>query len=279
MRMTLRVWRGLPAKNSKNGRKQWHWTVFAQNGKKIAESGEGVTNRKNMETTLRHLFPGAFGETHAAPHTWHQETWKIFAFLLCIACAAMPALGQEPPPVARPQPTTYAPAANATTVSVKWFSYAAYLEKEIAWLKSQPAPTGSSGSADVIARLDAIDKNTAALAGNFYSIKTNVENTLGLAKDTNALLHSTPPSVVTISTLPVDAVAVGRDVTYSVVEVNGTPAPTLQWFKGGDAIPGATAKTLTLANVALTDAATYKVVATNAAGSAEAQTKLDVFQP
>jgi len=59
----------------------------------------------------------------------------------------------------------------------------------------------------------------------------------------------------------------GATVTFTAT-TGGTPAPTFQWLKNGVSISGATSSTLTLTNVASTDAGTYAVVATNSTGSA-----------
>ncbi|HXU76171.1 MAG TPA: alkaline phosphatase family protein, partial [Methylomirabilota bacterium] len=45
--------------------------------------------------------------------------------------------------------------------------------------------------------------------------------------------------------------------------VSGDPAPTLQWYKGSNPLPGATNSQLLLTNLALSDAGTYQVVAGN----------------
>lgn len=67
---------------------------------------------------------------------------------------------------------------------------------------------------------------------------------------------------------PVSRTAVvGNNVTFSA-NAAGTPLPTFQWRKDGVAIAGATALSLTLTNVQLSQAGTYSVVATNAAGTA-----------
>jgi len=58
----------------------------------------------------------------------------------------------------------------------------------------------------------------------------------------------------------------GANATFTVA-VAGTPAPTVQWRKGGAPISGATSTTLTLQTVALGDAGTYDCVATNSEGS------------
>jgi hypothetical protein len=61
-------------------------------------------------------------------------------------------------------------------------------------------------------------------------------------------------------------VLTGADVTLSV-SASGTPAPTYQWRKDGEAIDSATSTSLALEDVTLEDAATYTVVVTNAAGN------------
>jgi hypothetical protein len=76
---------------------------------------------------------------------------------------------------------------------------------------------------------------------------------------------ATAPS---ITTQPVSqTVNVGANVTF-IAAASGSPAPTFQWRKNTANIANATSSSLTLSNVATTDAATYTVVATNSAGSA-----------
>jgi hypothetical protein len=71
-----------------------------------------------------------------------------------------------------------------------------------------------------------------------------------------------------ITTQPASqTVAAGATVVFTAA-ASGTPAPTFQWRKDGDAIQGATAASLTLANVSAANSGSYLVVATNSAGSA-----------
>jgi beta-glucanase (GH16 family) len=72
--------------------------------------------------------------------------------------------------------------------------------------------------------------------------------------------------VVTAQPVAASATA-GGVVTFSVT-VSGQPAPTLQWQKNGVDIAGATSDTLRLSNVTAADAGNYRVIATNASGSA-----------
>lgn len=76
---------------------------------------------------------------------------------------------------------------------------------------------------------------------------------------------SSPPVIVTAPQS--QSVNVGTTVVFTVV-VSGSPAPAFQWRKGGAAIAGATGSSFTLANVQSSDAGSYDVVATNAAGTA-----------
>lgn len=61
-------------------------------------------------------------------------------------------------------------------------------------------------------------------------------------------------------------VATGSTVVFAV-EVSASPAPTYQWRKDGAAITGATGASLVIARARATDAGSYSVVATNAAGA------------
>ncbi len=66
-----------------------------------------------------------------------------------------------------------------------------------------------------------------------------------------------------ITTQPLAQVAQTSGTASFSVIVTGSPAPTYQWRKNGDELSGATAASLTLANVQATDAAGYDVVVTN----------------
>jgi hypothetical protein len=70
---------------------------------------------------------------------------------------------------------------------------------------------------------------------------------------------------------------VGGSVTFQV-EVEGFPAPVIQWRFNGQVIPGATNTTLTLTNLDLTNAGMYEVSATNPAGAARSRAQLTVSE-
>jgi pectin methylesterase-like acyl-CoA thioesterase len=76
-----------------------------------------------------------------------------------------------------------------------------------------------------------------------------------------------PAFAPTIEVAPASqTVDVFANVTMSVV-ANGAPQPTLQWYKDGVAIAGATGTTLSIASAPVSASGSYTVVATNSLGS------------
>lgn len=74
-------------------------------------------------------------------------------------------------------------------------------------------------------------------------------------------------SAPTFTALPVSqTVAAGATVTMTIA-ASGSPVPTYQWFKDERPIPDATNPTLTLTNVAATEAGEYVAVVRNSAGA------------
>ncbi len=97
-----------------------------------------------------------------------------------------------------------------------------------------------------------------------------VTNTVGSVTSTAATL--TVNTAPTITTQPVSqTVAAGSPVTFTVA-ATGSPAPTYQWSKGGTNISGATSANYTISNVQPTDAGSFSVTVTNAAGSVTSTT-------
>ncbi|GAP69379.1 protein containing PKD repeat [Bacteroidales bacterium 6E] len=71
-----------------------------------------------------------------------------------------------------------------------------------------------------------------------------------------------------VTTDPVSqTVCLNGSVTLTSV-ASGTPAPTYQWYKDGDAIPGATNPTLTISGIQSSDAGSYAVEVQNDCGAA-----------
>jgi uncharacterized delta-60 repeat protein len=111
----------------------------------------------------------------------------------------------------------------------------------------------------------------ASLAGaDAASYDVVVTNAIGAITSTAAtLVVNVPPS---FTTQPASGTKnAGETATFTVV-ATGTPVPTYQWFKDGTAVTGATGSSLTLTNLAVTDAGGYTVAASNAAGSATSDT-------
>jgi len=83
----------------------------------------------------------------------------------------------------------------------------------------------------------------------------------------------------TVTTPPADRVVfVGASPAF-VVEVAGPGTIGLQWARNGGVISGATAATYVRPDVVIADAGTFRVTATNSAGSAFAEALLGVIQP
>ena len=78
----------------------------------------------------------------------------------------------------------------------------------------------------------------------------------------------------TITRQPAAAAAVvGGSVSFSIV-ATGEPAPTVQWFRDGTAIPGATSATLALGGITLAQAGQYTATVSNSAGIATSKAAL-----
>jgi hypothetical protein len=124
------------------------------------------------------------------------------------------------------------------------------------WKKGDVAISGATNASYTI-------QSVATSDAGSYSVTAT--STAGTVTSTAATLSvNVPPS---ITTAPVSQTATaGTGVTFTAV-VAGTPAPTYQWSKGGVAINGATNASFAIAAVAVGDAGSYTVTATNAAGN------------
>lgn len=104
---------------------------------------------------------------------------------------------------------------------------------------------------------------TPTVSGRFPLV-LRATNGAGTGTATVTLTINAPPS---IATQPRDlTLEPGQPASFRV-DVDGFPAPTLQWHKNGVAIPGAIAATFTIASAGEGDVAGYSVVATNPLGS------------
>lgn len=109
---------------------------------------------------------------------------------------------------------------------------------------------------------------SSTTTGSAASYTVTVTNSVGAVTSDAAILTVNPAtSAPAFTTQPASqTVSVGNPVTFNAV-ASGSPTPTYQWKKGGVNISGATSASYTISSVALGDANTYTVVATNSAGS------------
>src|SRR5688572_10377565 len=94
----------------------------------------------------------------------------------------------------------------------------------------------------------------------------------GLGHSSNRFAVALGLSTIFAAQLPLrgisaDAVGLGASLTL-IATADGSPAPTFQWRKDGNAIAGATMATLSFTSITAADAGVYQVVATNSAGEA-----------
>jgi pectate lyase len=109
----------------------------------------------------------------------------------------------------------------------------------------------------------------------FYLSKASASANYNLiikAADVSLAGSSDPGVAPSITTQPVSqTVSAGANVSFTVA-AEGTAPLSYQWQKNGSPIGGATSATLNLSNVQGADAGSYRVVVSNAAGSATSTT-------
>lgn len=124
------------------------------------------------------------------------------------------------------------------------------------WYKNNVAISGATSATYTLA---------SAQPSNAGSYKVTVTNAIGSVTSNTAVL--TLNIAPTITSQPASlTVRVGSQAILTVVAA-GTAPFTYQWKKGGTSIPGATAATYTITSSTTSNAGTYTVVVTNAAGS------------
>jgi len=127
------------------------------------------------------------------------------------------------------------------------------------WQKDGADIGGATGSSFTIGSVSPGD------AGSYTVIATNAAGSA--TSNAATLTVNIPTTAPSITQNPQSqTVTAGNSVTFSAA-ASGTPAPSLQWRKNNVNIPGANGSSLSLNNVQLSDAGSYTLVATNAAGA------------
>ena len=108
---------------------------------------------------------------------------------------------------------------------------------------------------------------TGLTNGTAYTFSATATNRVGTSSASSVSGMLTPILPVAITTPPINlTVAQGYPASFTVA-ASGTVPLSYQWLKNNVAISGATSATYTIATVATTDAGSYTVTITNAAGS------------
>jgi hypothetical protein len=136
------------------------------------------------------------------------------------------------------------------------------------WYRNSSPLAGATNSSLAFARLDPTNSGWYVLT---------VTNVYGAASSTGAVLAVVP---VVIVTPPADAVRfVGQAVTFNVTAAGLGPL-TYQWFHGGSSVGSATNASLTLTQLAPTDAGAFSVVVSNPYGATNSPSaSLNVISP
>ena len=135
---------------------------------------------------------------------------------------------------------------------------------DIQWLENGTNIVGATGSSLILTNVQYTQN------GFVYSLTAS--NIAGVVTSTNATLTVIVPPIISVQ--PQSLVVTNtQSASFSVTSINGVPAPTYQWYKGGSPIfsgvnSTATNVTFTIASTQPSDAANYSVIVSNAAGTA-----------
>lgn len=131
------------------------------------------------------------------------------------------------------------------------------------WYKENVAVAGATRTGLFLANV------TAADAGRYSVDVISGGTSLRSATADVSVSLGTPKGLAPIALAPLSRQSVGAAVDTTVTltaTVTGTPAPTFQWQRSGNSIPGATTSTLSITAQSATTG-TYDLRATNASGS------------
>ncbi|MDB6169166.1 MAG: hypothetical protein JWM88_2030 [Verrucomicrobia bacterium] len=125
------------------------------------------------------------------------------------------------------------------------------------WYKDGAAISGAGGATFQIA---------AAQAGDAGNYTVTVSNSAGFVNSASAALVVNAASPSIVSQPQAASVVAGGSVTFTAVP-GGSPPFAYQWFKNGVPISGATSSAMIVSPVGASNAGSYSVTVTNAAGS------------
>jgi len=129
------------------------------------------------------------------------------------------------------------------------------------WTKNGSAISGATAASYSIAAVD------ASSAGSYVVIVSNAAGSVSSSAATLSVV-----SVPVVVTQPISlTVYAGKPASFSVVATGGSGL-SYQWYKGSQAIAGATAASYSIAETSSTDASSYSVTVSNSAGSVKSAT-------
>lgn len=186
-------------------------------------------------------------------------TARISALALLLTAANLRAVGE-----------VYESATTGTTLSFTATSDGSPAPT-FQWLKDGVNIAGATNATLTLTNVGSTSAGVYnAVATNSYGWALSNDLILSITTTTTTSTTTSNSAIApAITTQPAasSTVNVGSYLALTVA-ASGSPAPTFQWSKNGVSIPGATNAVLQFSSIALTDAGTYKVAATNSAGTA-----------
>jgi hypothetical protein len=138
------------------------------------------------------------------------------------------------------------------------------------WANGSPVPGAASATLTIPSVQTADAGSYWAVVSNLAGSATSWQAALTVYASAFAPIFQFEPSATTVTA--------GGSATLSVGVV-GSPPINYQWFEGSTEIPGATSASLTFAPVAASDAGTYSVMITDAAGTVTSSSAVLTVEP
>ena len=208
--------------------------------------------------TLGDTYNFSTTETSATPETtFDYFGWRVassnFAASMTFKNLSV-TLGLVPPSITT-QPVDASAVEGATVVLTAAATGSAPLTFQ--WSKDGVPIAGATGTTLTLANVHVAD------SGNYAFTATNPVGSV--TSNVAAVRIGLAPPVITTQPQS-QTILVGDPVTFTV-NVTGSAPFTYQWKKNGVSIPGATASSLSIASLQLSDSGTYSVLVTNGAAS------------